>query len=698
MTVDPHSEEFRRLFAEEASTCLTRLSEQLLDLEMTEDAGGLLAAIFRDVHTIKGSAGVVGFDDVGRIAHIMEEILDSFRDDKRPLNSELIDALLSAVDHLQSMIPAMANGESCTDEASEVEVSLLRIVSAKSSQVPDDSLLVPQSRSARVQSAKGPAEVSSLASGHGQDHTTRVRVDRLDELVRLNSKLTTAQIQVGRMLAERLDGDPTILPEYRELSRVTSELQEVTILTLMAPVATVVEPLRRIVRDLSRAAGKQVGWEVSGLDTELDRGVLEQLADPLIHLVRNAVDHGIESGAERASMGKSEQGTIRIEAKQLGSEVVISVFDDGKGIDIGAVREQAIREGFDTSGQTDEDALYLIFRSGFTTSGSVTAVSGRGVGLDVVRSNLEAIRGRIEVRTTLGVGTEFRISVPITLAVLPCLVVRVAGQRYGIPMHSVVTLLDTPPDDEITIEGHSAIWVDNQTVPITSLALTLGLSDGATGPVVVLAGLTRHHAFRVDELVEQREVMVKGIGRFVHLPGVLAGASVEPDGLVMMILDATGVIDRARRSRMEQTRQPRAGDLAPELLDTLTSPKVRPTILVVDNALMVRELQRSILERAGYNVLAAANGEEAMACLSANQVELVLTDIEMPKMDGFGLTEAIRQQPQLASIPIVMLTTKTDEEDFRKGLEVGADAYIGKVNFDERDLVATVQRLLGHLE
>jgi two-component system chemotaxis sensor kinase CheA len=376
---------------------------------------------------------------------------------------------------------------------------------------------------------------------------------------------------------------------------------------------------------------------------------------------------------------------------QLGSEVIIAVTDDGRGVDVERVRARAALRGIDTVGLADEEALFLIFRSGLSTTDSVSEISGRGVGLDVVRTSVEAIRGRIEVRSEPGVGSELRIIVPITLAVLPCLLVAAGARRYAIPMHSVRVATAGDRSREAQAEGRPLVWVGETALPVSSLERTLGESDAieAGGPVVVVAGLTRSHAFRVDALLGQRDVVVKGLGRLLPRLDVLAGASVEADGSILLVLDAAALIERAR------TATPGAHITEPEEKSGLAAPAQRGSILVVDDALTVRELQRSILEHAGFDVRVATDGQDALASLAERQPDLVLTDIEMPRMDGFALTEAIRSHASLRNLPVLILTSRASEADRKRGLDAGADGYIIKSAFDEARLLSAVNALLG---
>jgi two-component system, chemotaxis family, sensor kinase CheA len=714
MSASGHEEEFRLLFAQEAEQRLGILASQLLALEQTGSDAELVASIFREAHTLKGGAAVVGLEEVTLVTHAMEDLLEQLRAGERLATPELIDTVLAAVDGLQEMLPDVLAGTDRMSTAGELAERLRDLAAAgpegpapeAEAAVEEPEAAAEEAEEATVAAAEGngvPAEVEEApeaqvaaptrrAQAVIDAETIRVPLARLDELVRLVGESAAAHLRVGRMVRERFGVDPGAVDEVRDLSRVLTDLQERAMRTRMVPVATVTDVLQRAVREVARSTGKDVRWETRGEDTELDRGVLAQLSDPLLHLVRNAVDHGIESPAARAAAGKPEQAVVRLHAMQLGSEVILTVSDDGHGIDVAQVRAEAARTGATTDGISDEEALYLIFRSGLSTASFVSDISGRGVGLDVVREHVEAARGRIEIRTELGTGSEFRIIVPITLAVLPCLLVEAGGQRHAIPMHSI--LLAQAEGHEIRAEGSAAVWTESQPVPLSSLATTLGLPPDETGPIVVVAGLTRRHAFRVSDLVGQREVVVKGLSRLLPRVDVVAGASVEPDGSILLVLDVPGLIDRARLARAgARPAAPPSDEEADEA--AVTPGQSRAKLLVVDDAMTVRELQRSILERSGYEVVTAVDGVEALARLAEGPVDLVLTDVEMPRMDGFALTEAIRAQANRGNVPVLILTSRASEEDRQRGLEAGADGYIIKSAFNEAALVSAVERLLG---
>jgi two-component system chemotaxis sensor kinase CheA len=668
---------FRVLFTQEAEGRLATLSQLALALEGGGNDDTIIAAIFREVHTLKGSAAVVGFDEVSDCAHRLEERLAAQRLGASPASTELVDTILQAVDELT----ALTTGSMATERrqfaapdpgskppAAGGEVELRPLV------IPTGSLPSPAAR------PPTPAHDTSVVM---------VPLERLDELIRLVGESAAAHLRVGRLLWERLGVAPTGIPEFSELSRTLNDLQERTMRTRMVPVTTMTDQLHRAVRDLARTLGKEVAWEVRGGDTELDRSVLRQLSDSLLHLVRNAVDHGVETPEERLAAGKPPQARIVLHAMQVGSEVVIAVTDDGHGIDVDRVRNQAERQGVETAGLNDEEVLQLVFRSGLSTARFVSDISGRGVGLDVVETSVGAVRGRIDVRSVAGKGTEFRLIVPISLAVLPCLVVAAGGQDFALPLHSVILAQTDHGAGAAHAEERSALWIGGMPVVVSSLAGALGMpSTVPGGPVVVLESGSRRYGFQVDALVGQRDVVVKDLGQLLPRLGVIRGAGVDPDGSVLIVLDAAGLIDRAWQSRPAPAASP-PDSPAPE------PPPQGGGILVVDDALTVRELQRSILERAGYRVRMASDGAEALATLIGEPADLVLTDVEMPRLDGFGLTEAIRSHPALANTAVLILSARASDEDRLRGMESGADGYIVKSAFDERGLLTAVERLLG---
>ena len=704
---------------EEAKGYLERIASGLLTLESAPDDQAAIDAIFREAHTMKGAAGMVGMMRVSRLAHRLEDLLVELRDKKRRATPELTDAMLLVVDGLGRLI-ASASG---TEQDSSDEAALERLLPTSPEPVPsvdtteqpatpqvvmvtpavsapvlaaDTQIKTPAPAPLEVASAVVPSEVPpksapevARSSGAAPDRkrqaapTLEVPVARIDELNRLVGEASAAQLRVGHIFGTEMHRDPEAVTEYRELTKVINQLQEVTERTRMVPVATLEPILHRTVRDSARAAGKDVRWEMIGEDIEVDRGVLEELISPLLHLVRNSVGHGVELPEVRLAAGKPAQATVRLQASQIGSKVVIAISDDGAGINVVAVRASAAKSGVDVSGLTEQESLQLIFRSGISTAKVLTEESGRGVGLDVVANAVAAVHGAVEVVNHPGLGAEFRIVVPITLTVVACLIVAVAGQSFALPLHRIIRMLDAQHIQ--IVGGRKLAVIDGSAVPVSNLGTLLGLPTVDKGPWVLLGTPANAHAFQIENVLQKRDVVVRGLtGRLRDLKAV-NGASIEPNGSILLVLDVPTLINRSDSLAEHASR----------VVDKAAGPARQLSVIVVDDALMVRELQRSILERGGYAVRTASDGAEALAMLADQPADLVVTDLEMPNVDGFALTKSIRAHPRLTNIPVLIVSSRASAEDHQRGLEAGADGYIVKTSFDEAGLLSAVSRLLG---
>lgn len=656
------SDEFVDLFRQEADAQLTRLGENVLRLESGGDPE-LIQSLFRDAHSLKGGAAMVGLADIARVAHALEDILEQLRAGKRNPEPALVDAVLAGVDAVRELL---GGADASAADAAE---QALRMYASGAAAEPQSASLAPTARV--IGETEEGVPVKRTESGAlvalQESETIAVPIDRLDELVRLVGESSAAHLRVGNLVTERLGEDATRAPAFRELTRVLGALQEHTMRARMVSVGTIAAPLRRAVRDAARATEKQARWEITGEQTELDRHVLERLRDPLMHLVRNSVDHGLEPPEVRVQAGKPAEGTVSLSASQVGSEVELVVADDGGGIDLGRLRAKAGR-----GDMSDAEAIEMLFQPGVSTADEVTDLSGRGVGLDVVRDSLDSVSGHIDVRTEPGRGTSFVIRVPMTLAALHSLLVTAGGSRYALPLQSVVTVLDG--------RGNGSIRVGDDDVPVSSLAAALGFdANGSSGPAVVLEGQAGRHAFRVDALVGQRAVVVKELPRVVPRLPLVAGASIEPDGSVMLVLDAHGLVQKAGGVRAS----------APSAFRGLRR------ALVVDDTQMMREMMGAMLETAGYEVTLAADAQEALLRIAEQRPDVILTDVEMPDMDGIELTRTLRSMPALADVPIAIVTTLTDPAARDRGLAAGAAAWLVKSQIDERALVDAVGRLLA---
>jgi two-component system, chemotaxis family, sensor kinase CheA len=458
----------------------------------------------------------------------------------------------------------------------------------------------------------------------------------------------------------------------------------------MLPFAEACQGLDRLVRDLAQAGGKEIELVIEGGQVELDRSILEVLRDPLYHLVRNAVDHGIEPPDRRQAVGKPARGRIAVSASLRGAQVEIVVADDGRGLDLEAVSQQ-VRARRPGEPDDERDLASCIFLPGVSTASQVTSVSGRGVGLDVVKSRVEALHGTVDLAFTAGVGTRLALVVPLTLTTLRALLVEAGGQAFAWASTNVQRLVRIGPDD-IRMVGGRAVLVHGKTpLPVASLAETLGLppaeSAGVGGrrPGLIVAAGERRMAFIVDELVAEQEIVVKGLGGRIRRIRGLSGATILPSGRIALVLNAAPLI-RAAMGRAHGTATATGPDQA--------APAAKKRLLVVDDSMTTRTLEKSILEAAGYEVVTAADGEAGWQLLREQDVDLVISDVEMPRMDGFELTESIRRRGRSRDLPVILISARSSDRDKARGAEVGANAYIVKSAFDQKELLETLAQLL----
>ncbi|AGC48835.1 sensor histidine kinase/response regulator [Myxococcus stipitatus DSM 14675] len=442
--------------------------------------------------------------------------------------------------------------------------------------------------------------------------------------------------------------------------------------------------LERAARDVARSEGKKVRLDILGGSLELDRSLLQSLREPLLHLVRNAVAHGLESPEERLRADKPDEGRVTLSARLHGSRVEVTVEDDGRGLDLAALRARALAQGLDVP-EDDEDAARLAFHSGLSTSSRITEVAGRGVGLDVVRAEVEALRGTVEVSTQPGQGTRFTLDVPLTLSTLRVLLVSAGGQILALASEGVARLVRLSPDEVREIEGRPT-WVSQDAlVPLAALADVLGLPAGPArqrrGAVVLAAGTARA-ALVVDDVLAEQEALVRALGPRVRRARHVSAAAVLPDGRLSLLLNPASLVRAA------------GGRPASALFPTPAAKRKRRRIILADDSPTTRALEQSILEGAGYDVLPCADGAEAWERLQAGGADAMVLDVEMPRMDGVTLTETIRAAPRFARLPVVLVTARGRPEDKARGLKAGASAYLVKSAFDPTSLLETLRRLL----
>ena len=486
--------------------------------------------------------------------------------------------------------------------------------------------------------------------------------------------------------------------DHRSISTLLDALLDDIKKTLMLPFSTVLEIFPKFVRDLSRDQGKEIELTVRGADAEADKRILEEIKDPLMHLVRNCVDHGVEKPTERERKGKPPRASITIAvSQQEGDKVEIIVADDGAGIDPAKVRSAARKAGLIAYDEahlpSDQEVLPLIFSSGISTSPFVTDVSGRGLGLTIVREKVERLGGVVSFETRAHEGTTLRISLPQTLARFRGLLVQAADQLFVIPSLNIERALTVTKSQIKTVENRETIQLQGQAVSLVRLADVLQLPKQQPPrdsekklPAIVLASANTRIAFLVDEVLHEQEVLVKSLGPQLCRVENISGATVLGNGKVVPILNPLGLMKSAVRATRAATKpEPVAGKKGEEK---------KKSVLVVEDSITARTLLKNILEMSGYIVATAVDGVDAFTQLRTNEFDVVLSDVDMPRMNGFELTARIRQEKKFAELPVVLLTALESREDKERGIDVGANAYLVKSSFDQSNLLEVLQKLL----
>jgi two-component system chemotaxis sensor kinase CheA len=467
----------------------------------------------------------------------------------------------------------------------------------------------------------------------------------------------------------------------------------------MLPLQTITGTFARMVRDLAQSYNKKAILEITGDEIELDKRILEQIKDPLIHLIRNAVDHGIETPEKRLELGKSETGKITLSVEYSGNDVSISVADDGAGLNLDAIRKAAIRRNIPNAAlMTEPELVELIYHTGFSSTPIITDVSGRGIGMDVVRRNIENLHGQIDLVWTPEQGSRFILTMPASLTSSRALLVNVSDQSFAIPLSTIERILQIYPSEIVRVGGHDTMQFDGKPLMLAHLGDVLGLPRSTRKydvngriPVVVLFAGERRMAFFVDELTSEQEVVIKSLGRQLTRVGGIAGASVMGNGEITLILQVSDIIKLALHTNNRSVLEP----VNPEGTDFSVQPRAQHRILVVDDSITTRTLEKNILEAAGYTVNLANDGMEAIHTVYGSDLpDLIISDIAMPRLDGFELTKRLKNDERTNHVPIILVTSLDSSEDKARGIEAGADAYIVKSNFDQTNLLETIEQLI----
>ncbi|MBK5375807.1 hybrid sensor histidine kinase/response regulator [Pseudomonas sp. TH43] len=745
------------LFSLEAEAQTQVLSSGLLALERNPTQADQLESCMRAAHSLKGAARIVGIDSGVSVAHVMEDCLVSAQEGRLLLRPEHIDALLQGTDLLMRIAtPASAPQPSDIDAYVALMGQLLD-PSSPSAPIAAPVMAELQLEAPRLQptppapaiealaEVSEPAPRKSKRTTEGGERVLRVTAERLNSLLDLSSKslvetqrlkphLATMQ-RLKRMqnnglralenlnvhlkehalsleALEALEDARRLLAESQQLlSEKNAELDEfawqasqraqvlydTALACRMRPFADVLSGQVRMVRDLGRSLGKQVRLEIEGEKTQVDRDVLEKLEAPLTHLLRNAVDHGIETPQQRLLQGKPEEGLIRLRASHQAGLLVLELSDDGNGVDLEKVRRSIVERQLspaETAAQlSEEELLTFLFLPGFSLRDTVTEVSGRGVGLDAVQHMVRQLRGAVVLEQTAGEGSRFHLEVPLTLSVVRSLVVEVGEEAYAFPLAHIERMCDLEPEDIVQVEGRQHFWHEGQHVGLVAASQLLNRpasqSSGETLKVVVIRERDAIYGVAVERFIGERTLVVLPLDeRLGKVQDISAGALLD-DGSVVLIVDVEDMLRSVDKllntGRLE--RIARHGNQAVEA--------ARKRVLVVDDSLTVRELQRKLLLNRGYDVAVAVDGMDGWNALRSEDFDLLITDIDMPRMDGIELVTLLRRDNRLQSLPVMVVSYKDREEDRRRGLDAGADYYLAKASFHDDALLDAVVELIG---
>ena len=543
--------------------------------------------------------------------------------------------------------------------------------------------LVTSKQKNETTKAKESKKVSSAP-----EQTIRVEVSRLDNLMNLIGELVLGKNRLLKIyddVEERYEGEK-FLEELNQvvssISLVTTDLQIAVMKTRMLPVAKVFNKFPRLVRDLSRELGKDIELIMSGEETELDKSIIEEIGDPLVHMIRNSCDHGIEDKETRIKAGKDPKGKVYLKAYNEGNQIVIEIKDDGAGMDPDFLKMKALDKGIisekEAENMSDKEAYNLIFKPGFSTAAKVTGVSGRGVGMDVVKTNIEKLNGIIDIESTLGEGTTFKLKIPLTLAIMQALLVQAQEEYFAIPLSSVLETVRINLDEIYTIDGKNVLKLRNEILPLARLSDMFDVEkvlDQSEQVYVVVMGVAESKlGIIVDGLVGQEEVVIKSMGEYLQGIKGIAGATIRGDGGVTLIADVSAMMDIAK-------------ELNVNLLEESETFSVREknspgdyNVLIVDDSKTDRSIMQKGLKPLGINVVEATNGVEALEILKKGDMifDAVLIDIEMPQMDGYTLASEIRKYSKYKNLPLLAVTSRSSKSDRLRGVEVGMTEYITK--------------------
>jgi two-component system chemotaxis sensor kinase CheA len=738
--LNPPEQTLLQIFAAEQAEHVERMRSVIAGLALSAPDPPAIQELLRRAHTLKGASRAAGVESTETLTHAVEDVLAGLRSERVAFTPSVQTLLFRVLDTIEDILTAVLSGQTVPG----IEELLDEIAGA----LRQPRRIVPAHAQSGPASSEARAAVSSSPGSTRDAESIRINAAYLDELMSASSELVASTAEVeseaetsgtvrraeeawrdwSRLRKDvssyvrRRQSDPEFAPLLECLQgaeshlrallsearweasarrtrdwtrrRLADRLEETALNVRMVSAESVFGGFGPMLRALAHEENKQIDYRAEGLELPADRLILQSFKDPVMHLLRNAVSHGVEPENERLAAGKSASGSIRLSIRSQGDRLLINVKDDGRGLDRQALAEEAVRRGLAPhtgAALSDSRLADLMFLPGFSTSSMLSTLSGRGMGLAIVRHEVDRFHGEIRVRTETAKGTGITLSLPLSVSSQSVLLVSGGGQTFGIVTSFIRRLCRIRRSEIQTFEGQPSIVLDSQPVGLLRLTDMLGFSANQslgdkqeTLPTVIVEAAGQLAAIVVDEMTDVRDVVIKPLALSPADAGFAAGAIALPDGSVGLILKMNDLLDRSLEANVAHA-------------DVFRAPEEshRPhTILVVDDSITTRSLEKSLLEAHGYKVHVAVDGVEALAALGVHPVDLVITDIMMPRMDGFQLLEQIRRDPKLAQLPVIVVSSMESRADQERGLALGADAYITKRKFDQRDLLETVRRVL----
>ncbi|MCL1813118.1 MAG: Hpt domain-containing protein [Treponema sp.] len=732
-------------FVEEGFENISTVETLLFEIKEGSSVQDDLVTLMRALHTLKGSARMLEFKGIETVSHTMETVFSALKEERISLNDKSIRLLLAGLDELKTGLNKVKSGNE-DDIRSEIFQKEFTALSANEDfDVPAASEVQPSAAGESTESEKKPVSSEQLppkidkkvSAGvskrnkleEAKSESIRISLERINEIIHSMAALQSLEItarniardtetineasrQFSRLISAEQSWNSPLLREFRSIELLTSKLGSLvknyaldvgnhirgaydSVISLrMLPLSTALDAYPRYVFNIASELGKQVQIKIEGSENEIDKNLIESLSEVFLHMIRNSIDHGIESPEERRAAGKDETGQLTIRCVRESGNMKVTIADDGKGINVEGIRKKIVDKGLISAESAailgEEELINYIFQSGFSTAEKLSNVSGRGVGMDAVRNNIELMKGSIAIQTRVGEGTVFIISVPLSMASLMGFPITSCNMKFIIPANFVDTVMLVDAKDIITVVDRPGIKYNGRIIKLFYLHHILKIhadekkNDSDSVFVVIVQAYEETVALAVNQISSMRQVILKTMPSFIEQMDVFSGVVLSEDYEMVPALHIPTVIKMARRTKTIDMKK-RHVDFE----------RMRKSILVVDDSRPTRDIERDILEAEGYKVDTAADGSEALAAAKNVQYDLICTDIAMPNMDGFMLTENIRKNDQLKDIPIIVISSRTDEKDQNRAALLGANRYIVKNSFNNHNLVAAVRELIG---